>query len=113
VVVRYAVRVNGLTDLVVTKLDVLDTIERIPICVGYKLDNAPIDDMPSETATLSMVEPVYEVMDGWCRPTSTARKMADLPPQARAYLDRIEDLLHTPITYLSVGSRLDQIIGVR
>ncbi len=113
VVARYAVRVNGLTDLAVTKLDVLDTIERIPICVGYTFNGAPLDDMPSGTDTLGTVKPVYEVLEGWCRQTSGARKLADLPPQARAYLDRIEDLLHTPITYVSVGSRRDQIIGVR
>ena len=113
VVARYAVRVNGLTDLAVTKLDVLDTIERIPIAVGYTLDGAPLDDMPAGTDVLGKAKPVYEVLEGWCRPTSGSRKMADLPPQARAYLDRIEDLLHTPITYVSVGSRRDQIIGVR
>jgi adenylosuccinate synthase len=113
VVARYAVRVNGLTDLAVTKLDVLDTIERIPIAVGYSLDGAPLEDMPSGPDVLGRVKPVYEVLEGWCRPTRGARKMADLPPQARAYLDRIEDLLQTPITYVSVGSRRDQIIGVR
>ena len=110
---RYAVRVNGLTDLAVTKLDVLDTIERLPICVGYTLGGATLDDMPAGTDTLGRVEPVYETLDGWCRPTQGARRLADLPPQARAYLDRIEDLLQTPITYVSVGSRRDQIIGVR
>ena len=113
VVARYAVRVNGLTDLAVTKLDVLDTIERLPICVGYTLGGATLDDMPAGTDTLGRVEPVYETLDGWCRPTQGARRLADLPPQARAYLDRIEDLLQTPITYVSVGSRRDQIIGVR
>jgi len=113
VVARYAVRVNGLTDLAVTKLDVLDTIPSIPICVGYELDGRPLDDMPSGTLTLGRVKPVYEVLEGWCRPTSGARRLADLPSPARAYLDRIEDLLHTPITYVSVGSRRDQIIGVR
>src|SRR6185503_19560722 len=75
VVVRYAVRVNGLTDLAVTKLDVLDTIEQIPICVGYTLAGAPLDDMPSGTDTLGKIAPVYETLEGWCRPTSTARKL--------------------------------------
>ena len=112
-VARYAVRVNGLTDLAVTKLDVLDTIESIPIAVGYTIDGTPIDDMPSGTDTLRRVVPIYEVLEGWCRPTSGARRLADQPPQARAYLDRIEDLVQTPITYVSVGSRRDQIIGVR
>ena len=79
VVARYAVRVNGLTDLAVTKLDVLDTIERLPICVGYKLGGAMLDDMPAGTDTLGRVEPVYETLDGWCRPTQGARRLADLP----------------------------------
>jgi adenylosuccinate synthase len=113
VVARYAVRVNGLTHLAVTKLDVLDTIEQIQIAVGYSLDGALLDDVPAGTDRLGRARPVYETLEGWCRPTSGARRLADLPPQARAYLDRIEDLLQTPITYVSVGSRRDQIIGVR
>ncbi|MBI4421825.1 MAG: adenylosuccinate synthase, partial [Gemmatimonadetes bacterium] len=113
VVARYAVRINGLTDLAVTKLDVLDTIPQVPVCVGYQLDGRAVDDMPTGTDVLARAEPVYEVLEGWCRPTSAARRLADLPTQARAYLDRIEDLLQTPITYVSVGSRRDQIIGVR
>ncbi|MSR05956.1 MAG: adenylosuccinate synthase [Gemmatimonadetes bacterium] len=110
VVARYAVRINGLTDVAVTKLDVLDTIESLPICVGYELDGRPLDDMPSGTDTLARVKPVYEILEGWCRPTTAARRLADLPPHARAYLDRIEDLLQTPISFVSVGSRRDQII---
>ncbi len=112
VVARYAVRVNGLTDLAVTKLDVLDTIERIPVGTGYQLDGEALDDMPAGTDTLARVRPVYEMLEGWCRPTTAARRMADLPPQARAYLDRLEDLLRTRIAYVSVGSRRDQIISV-
>lgn len=113
VVVRYAARVNGLTDLAVTKLDVLDTFARIPVCVGYEMDGERIEEIPADAHTLEAVEPVWEVLDGWCRPTSDARRMADLPPQARAYLDRIEDLVRVPISYVSVGTRRDQIIGVR
>lgn len=113
VVVRYAARVNGLTDLAVTKLDVLDTFERIPVCVGYDVDGERADELPSDAHTLGRVQPVFEVLDGWCRPTSDARRMADLPPQARAYLDRIEDLVRVPISYVSVGTRRDQFIGVR
>lgn len=110
VVARYAVRINGLTDLAVTKLDVLDTIESLPICVGYELDGRPLDDMPAGTDTLARVKPVYEILEGWCRPTTAARRLADLPPHARAYLDRIEDLVQTSIRFVSVGSRRDQII---
>jgi adenylosuccinate synthase len=111
VVVRYAARVNGLTDLAVTKLDVLDTLASIPLCVGYRIDGDPVDEMPSNLHTLERVEPVYECLDGWQRPSSEARKLADLPPQARAYLDRIQDLIRVPIKYVSVGTRRDQIIG--
>ncbi|HEX9581921.1 MAG TPA: adenylosuccinate synthase [Gemmatimonadales bacterium] len=110
VVVRYAVRVNGLTDLAVTKLDVLDTIERIPVCTGYTAGGERLDDMPADVYTLGGVEPVYEELEGWRRPTSSARRLADLPPLARAYLDRIQDLVQVPIRYVSVGSRRDQII---
>jgi adenylosuccinate synthase len=110
VVVRYAARVNGLTDLAVTKLDVLDTIAEIPVCTGYELAGTMLDDMPAATRALEAVTPVYETLQGWSKPTSGARRMADLPPQARAYLDRIQDLIQVPIAYVSVGSRRDQII---
>jgi adenylosuccinate synthase len=110
-VVRYAVRVNGLTHLAVTKLDVLDTFAEIPVCTGYRVAGAPIDNVPSDVASLEQVEPVYEVLEGWQRPISGARRLADLPPQARAYLDRLQDLAETPIAFVSVGTRRDQIIG--
>jgi adenylosuccinate synthase len=111
VVVRYAVRVNGLTHLAVTKLDVLDTFEWLPVCTGYRVGGEMLDDMPADAETLSRAAPIYEELEGWCRPTSAARRLADLPPQARAYLDRIQDLVGTPIAYVSVGSRRDQIIS--
>jgi adenylosuccinate synthase len=110
-VVRYAVRVNGLTHLAVTKLDVLDTFSEIPVCTGYRLGGAPVDNVPSDAESLEQVEPVYEILGGWQRPISGARRLADLPPQARAYLDRLQDLAETPIAFVSVGSRRDQIIG--
>lgn len=111
VVVRYAARVNGLTDLAVTKLDVLDTIERIPVCIAYRVGDEIVDDMPADSTLLEAARPVYEQLEGWCRPTGEARRLADLPPQARAYLDRIQDLVQVPIRYVSVGSRRSQIIG--
>jgi adenylosuccinate synthase len=112
VVVRYAVRVNGLTHLAVTKLDVLDTIAEIPVCVGYRAEGGTSDALPSDAESLGEVEPVYEVLEGWQRPTTGARRLADLPPQARAYLDRLQDLAERPIAFVSVGSKRDQIIGV-
>jgi adenylosuccinate synthase len=112
VVVGYAARVNGLTDLVVTKLDVLDQVPRIPVCVRYRVDGRQTGDIPSDSHVLTCAKPVYETLDGWCRPTTTARTLADLPSPARLYLDRIQRLVGTRIAYVSVGSRRDQIIEV-
>ncbi|MEE8134301.1 MAG: adenylosuccinate synthase [Gemmatimonadales bacterium] len=112
-VARYAVRVNGLTDLAVTKLDVLDAIDTVPVCVGYRLNGELLTEIPSEPHALAQVEPVYEELEGWKQPTGEARRLEDLPSPARAYLDRIESLLETPITYVSVGTRRSQIIEAR
>ncbi len=111
-VVRYAVRVNGLTDLAVTKLDVLDTFAEIPVGIAYELDGEPCAEMPAEVDLLERVKPVYEVMPGWRKPTGEARTLADLPRAARIYLDRLEALSGAPIRYVSVGTRRDQIIEV-
>ncbi|HWB39659.1 MAG TPA: adenylosuccinate synthase, partial [Gemmatimonadales bacterium] len=109
-VVRYAARVNGLTGLAVTKLDVLDGFERIPVCTSYRLDGDTCEEMPAEVDALGRVEPKYEVLPGWSRPTGGARRLADLPGEARAYLDRLEELSGVPVRYVSVGTRRDQII---
>jgi adenylosuccinate synthase len=110
VVGRYAARVNGLTDLAVTKLDVLDQVPSIPVCVGYVLDGQELNEIPSDAALLDRVQPTYEKLEGWCHPTTDARRLGDLPAQARAYLDRLQELMATPIAYVSVGSRRDQTI---
>jgi len=111
-VVRYSVRVNGLTGLAVTKLDVLDTFAEIPVCVAYRLGEEECGDIPSDVNALDQVVPVYERLRGWQRSIGDARQLADLPAEARAYLDRIEDLAGAPIRYVSVGTRRDQIIEV-
>jgi adenylosuccinate synthase len=112
VVVRYASRVNGLTDLAVTKLDVLDTFEKIAICVGYEFDGEFHEEFPADLDALARAKPRYEWMSGWQRSTCDARKLGDLPAAARKYLDRMEALVGAPITYVSVGTRRDQIIGL-
>jgi adenylosuccinate synthase len=112
VVVRYAVRVNGLTGLAVTKLDVLDTFAQIPVCVGYTLDGEELDTMPADGESIGRVRAVYEQLPGWEKPTSAVRRLADLPAAARAYLDRLQDLARCPVRYVSVGTRRDQIIEV-
>jgi adenylosuccinate synthase len=111
-VVRYAVRVNGLRALAVTKLDVLDSFAEIPVAVGYRLDGEALDGMLADLERMDRVEPVYETLTGWQKPTGDVRRLADLPAAARAYLDRLQDLSHAPIRYVSVGTRRDQIIEV-
>src|SRR5919201_4870869 len=78
-VVRYAARVNGLTGLAVTKLDVLDSFAEIPVCTAYRLDGEPCAEIPAEVEMLARVMPVYQVLPGWERPTGGARQLADLP----------------------------------
>ncbi len=112
VVVRYAVRVNGLTGLAVTKLDVLDTLDKIGLCTGYRIDGALVEEFPGDIADLNGIEPVYEWFDGWKSSTADARTLAALPRQARAYLDRMQALVECPAQYVSVGTRRDQIIGL-
>jgi adenylosuccinate synthase len=109
-VVRYAARVNGLTALAVTKLDVLDAFEQIPVGMAYDLDGSRGAEMPAEAALLERVRPVYEVLPGWKVSTASARTLADLPGAARTYLNRLEELSGVPIRYVSVGTRRDQII---
>ncbi len=113
VVVRYAARINGLTGLAVTKLDVLDTFEQIGLCTGYRVGDDLHTEFPGDLAALEIAEPQYKWMAGWRKSTAEARALSDLPSAARAYLDRIETLVGTPIRYVSVGTRRDQIIGVR
>ena len=112
VVVRYAARVNGLTGLAVTKMDVLDTLSELAICTGYRVDGELHTEFPADVQALERAEPVYEWFAGWQKPTQGVRKLEDLPSEARAYLDRIEALCETPIAFVSVGTRRDQIIGV-
>ena len=111
-VVRYAARVNGLTGLAVTKLDVLDSFAEIPVGAMYQLDGETCGEMPAEVDALGRVQPVYEIHPGWQQPTGGARRLADLPSAARAYLDRLEALSGVPVRYVSVGTRRDQIIEV-
>jgi adenylosuccinate synthase len=111
-VVRYAARVNGLTGLAVTKLDVLDTFSEIPVGIMYRLDGESCEEMPAEVDALGRVEPAYEMLPGWQQPTGSARRLADLPAAARGYLDRLEALSGVPVRYVSVGTRRDQIIEV-
>lgn len=112
VVVRYAARVNGLSDIAMTKLDVLDTLPRIGLCTGYEINGELHTEFPGDLSLLEHAAPKYEWFDGWEKSTGEARKLGDLPANARKYLDRIGELAETRITYVSVGTRRDQIIGL-
>ena len=112
VVVRYAVRVNGLTGLAVTKLDVLDTLEKIGLCTGYEVDGELHTEFPGDIAALEQIVPRYEWFEGWRRSTADARRLEDLPREARRYLDAIREQVDAPISFVSVGTRRDQIIGL-
>ena len=112
VVVRYAARVNGLTGLAMTKLDVLDTLDRVAICTGYQAARETYTEFPGDLVALESVTPRYEWFDGWQRSTAGARRLADLPAAARRYHSRIEELAETPIAYVSVGTQRDQIIEI-
>jgi adenylosuccinate synthase len=104
VVVRHAARVNGLTMLAMTKLDVLSGIETLRICTGYRIGDRIADDFPSSAADFERIDPVYEDMPGWTADISGARTMNDLPGAARAYLARLSELVGVPIALVSVGS---------
>ena len=110
VVVRYAARINGLTDLAVTKLDVLDTLEKIGICVGYEYEGELHEEFPADLTAQERVVPRYQWMDGWRESTADCRRIEELPDAARRYLDRMQEIVETPITYVSVGTKRDQII---
>lgn len=112
VVVRYAARINGLTGLALTKLDVLDSLDEIRIATGYRIEDVVLDDFPDDLTLLSKVEPVYETLPGWKTSTSSARSLSELPEAARAYLRRIEEITGVPIWYVSVGTEREQIIRV-
>ncbi|MFO7767602.1 MAG: adenylosuccinate synthase [bacterium] len=114
VVANHAVRVNGLTAWAITKLDVLDTLEELRICVGYKITPTKIKrNMPSELNVLFNTEPVYVTMEGWMESTRTCRSWDELPEKARAYLERIAQITKTPIGIVSVGQGREETIIVR
>ncbi len=112
VLVRLASRVNGLTGLAVTKLDVMDTLTEIQIVTGYRTRQGVMTEFPADTDLLTDMEQVVEMVPGWGCSTTEARSLADLPREARAYLDRIEELADSPVRMVSVGTRRSQIIVV-
>ena len=111
VVARYAVRVNGLQALALTKLDVLDGLPEICVCTAYRCGDELVTEFPMDTARLATCVPVYETVPGWDAPTAGVRQFDDLPAAARAYVARLEELADTPVAIVSTGSdRADTIV---
>ncbi|MDN5583077.1 MULTISPECIES: adenylosuccinate synthase [unclassified Corynebacterium] len=112
VIARYASRVNGFTDLFVTKLDVLTGIGEIPICVAYDVDGVRHDEMPMSQTDVHHATPIYETMPAWDEDISGARTFADLPAKAQDYLNRLEELSGCRISYVGVGPGRDETIVI-
>ena len=110
VAVRYAARVNGLDALALTKLDVLDGLDQVQICTSYRYRGEVLLEMPSDIAQLALCEPVYETVPGWTQPTLGAKNFADLPPEARRYIGRLEEVSGVPAAIISTGSERDHTI---
>jgi adenylosuccinate synthase len=110
VAVRYAVRLNGFDALTITKLDVLDEMDEIPVCVGYRFEGEALAELPSDTFVLEECEPVYETLPGWKTPTAGVREWADLPENARRYVERLGEAVGTEIGVVSTGPDRAQTI---
>jgi adenylosuccinate synthase len=110
VVLRYAVRINGLETVALTKLDVLDQSETIKVCTAYRYKGETLTEFPQEEAVLRGVQPVYEEVSGWMSPTGGTRTERDLPAKAREYLGRLEELIGVPFSLISTGAVRDDTI---
>jgi adenylosuccinate synthase len=113
VVARHAVRLNGLSGLAVTKLDVLTGFKTLRVCVAYELDGKRIEEVPASLSVFNAVRPLYEEFPGWDEPLAKARALDDLPTNARRYLTALEELTATPIFMVSVGARRQDTIILR
>ena len=113
VISRYAARVNGVTDFVLTKLDVLSGWEQVPVCVAYEVDGKRFDEMPMSQSDFHHAKPVLEYLPGWSEDISGARTLADLPANARAYVETVEAMSGAQISAVGVGPGRDEIIQLR
>lgn len=107
---RYSQRINGLTEIAITKLDILSRFDELKICVAYELDGQQVETFPADLTVLDRCRPIYETLPGWSVDISQVRSFSDLPQQAREYVTRIEGLLGIPVTYVGVGPARDQTI---
>jgi adenylosuccinate synthase len=112
-VIRYAVRVNGLTGIALTKLDVLSDFDMIKVCTGYTYQGTVLETLPAALETFENCQPVYEELPGWRTDITGAKSFDELPENARRYVRRLEELAGCPIVMVSVGPRRDQTIVLR
>jgi adenylosuccinate synthase len=110
VIGRHATRVNGITDFFLTKLDVLSGLEKVPVCVGYEVDGFRVEDMPMTQTELHHAVPIFEERPGWAEDISGARSFAELPANARAYVERLEQLCGARVSAIGVGPGRDATI---
>ena len=112
VIVRQAVKVNGIDGIALTKADVLDGMDELKVCTGYRIDGESLDHLPASSVQQAKVEPVYEVMEGWSETTRGARSWADLPATAVKYIRRIEEIIGAPVAMLSTSPEREDTILV-
>jgi adenylosuccinate synthase len=113
VIARYAARVNGVTDFVLTKLDVLTGWERIPVCVAYEVDGVRYDEMPMTQTAFHHATPVYEYFDGWTEDITGARRFEDLPKNAQLYIRALEEMSGAPFSSVGIGPDREQTLELR
>jgi len=113
VLVRQSCAISGVTGIALTKVDVLDGLETVKICTGYRLNGKILDYFPSHAADQAAVEPIYEEMEGWSGTTAGARSWADLPAQAIKYIQRVQELIETPVALVSTSPEREDTILVR
>jgi adenylosuccinate synthase len=111
-IARYSARINGITDFVLTKLDVLTGLAEIPVCVAYEVDGVRFDEMPVNQSDFHHATPVYETFPGWTEDITTARTFADLPANAQAYVRAIESMSGARFSAIGVGPARDEIIAI-
>ena len=111
-IVRLSSRINGLTSLALTRLDILDTVEQLKLCVGYRCGDQVLEEFPGDPQVLARCEPIFEEVEGWCAPTTQARTYADLPLKAREYVERISALSRTAVSLISVGPERESTITI-
>jgi adenylosuccinate synthase len=113
VIARYATRINGVTDFVLTKLDVLTGLDEVPVCVAYDLDGVRHDELPVNQVDFARAVPIYETFPGWHEDISKARALDDLPRNARDYVAALEEMINAPISAVGVGPGREETIAVR